>query len=169
MSDVSDAAVVRLFLADYAAADPTGKVHVIGGGVTGVGLNPATRTTSPFALFVSVAVPPQLYYAECAVEIVLQDSAQNLVSVPGPAPGMPDQPLRVGQAVRFEEPRFPQPVNIPARFLYARTQWALSFATGLPLTPGEGYVWRVNVDNDSRDDWTERFVVIGQPAGPVIG
>jgi hypothetical protein len=169
VSEVSDAAIVRLFLADYAATDPAGKVNVIGGGVTGVGMNPATRTTTPFTLFASVAVPPPLYNAECAVEIILQDSAENLVSVPGPAPGMPAQPLRVGQAVRFEEPRFPQPVSSPARFLYARTQWVLGFATGLPLTPGEGYTWRVNIDDNTRDDWTERFVVMGQPPGPVIG
>lgn len=169
MSDVSDAAVVRLLVTDYAVVDAVGKVNIIGGGLTGVGINPTTQGTVPFALFVSVAVPPRLYNAECAVEIFLADAAGDLVSIPGPAQGMPQQPLRVGQAVRFEEPRFNQPVNALTRYLYAKTQWVMSFATGLPLVPGQGYTWRVNIDDTSRDEWSERFVVMGPPVGPVLG
>ena len=146
-----------------------GKVNLIGGGVTGLGVNPGTGATTPFALFVSVAVPPDLYHAEGAVEIVLQDASGSLVEVPGPSPGLPAQPLRVGQAVRFDEPRFDRQVNVPPRFLYARAQWSLTFATGLPLMPGDGYVWRVSIDSETRDEWTERFVVVGQPVGPVLG
>jgi len=169
VSDVSDAAVVRILIADYAVADQGGKVNIIGGGLTGVGLNPDTRLSAPFALFVQVGVPPQFYNAECSVEILLQDSAGQLVELPGPAPGLPQQPVRVGQAVRFEEPRLPQPVNAPVRYLPARAQWALGFATGLPLTAGQGFAWRVMIDGETRDDWIERFVVLGPAAGPVIG
>lgn len=169
MSELSEAAAVRMFVADYAATDTVGKINLIGAGVTGVGVNQAIGSTTPFALFVSVAVPPKFYNVESAVEIVLQDAGGNLVSVPGASPGLPAQPLRVGQAVRFDEPRFLQPVDVPPKFLYARVNWALSFATGLPLTPGEGYVWRVSIDGNSRDEWTERFVVMGQLAGPVLG
>src|SRR6266542_539415 len=124
-----------MLVADYAAADQASKINIIGGGVTGLGVNPATGGTTPFALFVSVAVPPGLYHAECAVESILQDSGGNRVSLPGPSPSLPAPPLRIVQAVRFDEPLFPQQVNLPPRFLYARTQSALGFATGLPLTP----------------------------------
>jgi len=170
VSDVSDAAVVRMIIADYSSADQvSGKVAIIGGGATGIGINPQAGLSVPFALYVSVSVPPQLANEECAVEIVLEDPNGQLVLIPGPAPGMPEQPLRVGQAVRFEEPRFSQQFNVPPRFLYPRAQWALSFSTGLPLAVGQGYSWRVKLDDVSREDWIERFVVLGSAAGPVIG
>lgn len=168
MSDVSDAARVQLLIADYAVADPAGKLNVIGGALTGMGWNPNTGTTPPFALLVMVSVPPRLYNAECAVEILLENPGGALVELPGPT-GVPSQQLRVGQAVRFEEPRFPGPVNAPVRYLPARSQWALTFMTGLPLVAGQGYVWRVKIDDVSHDDWTERFVVFGPVAGPVLG
>jgi hypothetical protein len=158
-----------MFVADYAVADQAGKVNIIGGGATGIGINPQTGLTVPFALFVSVTVPPQFSNDECAVEISLEDSGGELLSLPGPAPGLPQQPVRVGQAVRFEEPRFPQPVNAPARYLHARAQWVLNFATGLPLPVSQGYAWRVRIDDESHYDWFERFVVLGPVAGPVIG
>lgn len=171
MSDVSDNAAVRTLLADYAVTDGQGKLNVVGGGITGVGQNPNTGLTLAFALYVSVTVPPGLYEEQCAVEIVLEDAAGDLVNVPGPAPGMPPQVLRVGQAVTFEEPRFnfPQPVSAPRHYLPARAQWVMSFATGLPLAPGPGYAWRVRIDGETRDDWIERFVVFGPTVGPVLG
>ncbi|HUY50811.1 MAG TPA: hypothetical protein VMV92_34735 [Streptosporangiaceae bacterium] len=158
-----------MLIADYAVADAAGKVNVIGGGLTGLGRNPSTGLTPPFALFVSVSVPPHLYNAECSVEIILEDAGGTLVALPGLAPGLPPQPVRVGQAVRFSEPRFPQPVNAPARFLPARTQWAMSFSPGLPLAEGQGYMWRVKIDDEANEEWTERFVVLGNVAGPVLG
>jgi len=169
VSDVSDAATVRILLADAAIADPAGKVNALGAGLTGLGINPGTGLTSGFALFIQVGVPPQFYNAECAVEIVLEDIGGALVEIPGPGPGLPPQPLRVGQAVRFDTPSFPQPANVPPRYLPARVQWVLSFATGLPLAMSQGYSWRVKIDNETKDDWVERFVVLGPVAGPVLG
>jgi hypothetical protein len=158
-----------LIFADYAVADPAGRLTVVGGGITGLGMTPNGAFTTPFSLFVSVSVPPHLYNAECAVEIALLDSADGLVSIPGPAPGLPEQPMRIGQAIRFAEPNFAHPVAMPNRFIYARTQWVLSFPTGLPLMQGEGYSWQVKLDDETRDDWHERFVVLGPIAGPVLG
>jgi hypothetical protein len=171
VSEVSDNAAVRTLLADYAVIDAAGKLNVVGGGVTGVGQNPNTGLTLPFALYVSVTVPPGLYDKQCSVEIALEDAAGKLVNVPGPAPDMPTQPLRVGQAVTLEGPRFnfPQQVNVPRRYLPARAQWVMSFATGLPLAAGQGYTWRVRIDGETRDDWVEKFVVFGPAPGPVIG
>lgn len=169
MSDASDTAVVRMIIADYSVADPvSGKVSIIGGGATGLGLSPQTGLTVPFALYVSVSAPPDLANQDCTVDIVLEDSSGELVSLPL-APGLPDQPVRVTQAFTFVQPSFAQPVSAPPRYLYPRAQWALSFPTGLPLTVGQGYTWRVNVDGETRDDWIERFVVLDPVPGPVLG
>ena len=171
MSEVSDAATVRLLLADYAVADVGGKLNAIGGGLVLLGINAMSGLTAGFALFVQVGVPPKFYNGECSVEILLEDASGGLVEIPL-APGLPQQSgqaVRIGQAVRFEPPRLPLPVSAPPSYLPARAGWALNFATGLPLIPGQGYAWRVKIDDATKDDWVERFVVVGAPAGPVIG
>lgn len=169
MSEVSDAAVVQALLADYAVADPQGKLNLIGGGISWLGRNPATGLTGAFALVASVEVPPRLYGAECSIEILLEDSAGTLVMLPGQAPGLPQQSMRLGQVVRFEEPRFPPMATVPARYINGRRQWVLLFNTGLPLTEGQGYAWRIRIDNETRDDWAQKFVVLGEPQPPVLG
>lgn len=169
MSDVSEAASVRLLLADYAAIDPGGRINAIGAGLNGLGINQTTGLTVGFALIVQVGVPPQLYDAECAVEILLEDASGGLVELPL-VTGLPSQQaIRVGQAVRFDTPRLPVSVNVPRRYLHARAQWVLSFASGLPLVAGQGYGWRVKIDDATKDDWIERFIVVGTPTGPVVG
>lgn len=168
MSEVADAATVRVLLADYAVAE-AGKINALGAGVNVVGINPGGRgLTSGFAVVVQVSVPRQFYDAECSIEILLEDAGGKLVAIP-PSPGLPPQPIRVGQVTRFNPPRLPQPVSAPPSYLPGRVQWVLNFTTGLPLAPGQGYVWRVKIDDTTKDDWLERFVVIGPPLGPVLG
>lgn len=165
MSEVADDATVRLLIADYASADSAGKLNVVGGGLGALGFVPNIGQTSSFVLVVWITVPPRHYNAECAVEIVLEDSTGNPVSLPGPT-GV-SQVVRVGHAVRFEEPK--AVAGIPRGTLRARMQWVLAFATGLPLPVGQRYRWRVKIDTESRDDWTEDFVIPGPMPGPVLG
>lgn len=165
MSEVADAATVRLLIADYASVDAAGKLNVIGGGIAALGFLPNVGQTSPFALVVWITVPPEHYNADCAVEIVLEDSAGNPVSLPGPVGEA--QVVRVGQAVRFEEPKLLP--GVPRYTLRSRTQWVLAFSTGLPLPVGQRYVWRAKIDHQTRDDWTEEFVLPGLTPGPVLG
>jgi hypothetical protein len=165
VSEVADDAIVRLLIADYASADASQKLNIIGGGVGALGHIQATGQSSPFALVIWIFVPPRHYNAECAVEIVLEDSGGQLVSLPGPA-GQP-QVMRIGQVVRFDEPK-PLP-GIQRHTLRSRTQWVLGFPTGLPLPVGQRYVWRVRIDHQTHDDWTEEFVLPGPESGPVIG
>jgi hypothetical protein len=153
-------------LADYAANDATGKLNVIGGGVDAIGFNPAAGLTVGFALVVTIKVPPAHYGDECAVEIILEDDSGEVVALPGPTPE--GQKMRVGQAVRFEEPVFPG-TNIARGVLPARWRSVLGFATGLPLALGQRYTWRVRIDHHSDGHWVYPFVVPGPPAGPVIG
>lgn len=171
MSDVSDTATVRLLIADYASVDVAGKLNVIGGGLTVIGqadrVGPGGPTgfTAPFGLVVSVGVGPTLYRSECALEVALEDSKGEVVELPGPA-GQP-QKMRIAQNVVFEEPNLP--AGVPRSSLRARSLLVLMFNGGLPLAIGQRYVWRVRIDHDTRDDWTEEFSVPGPPPGPVIG
>lgn len=165
MSEVADDATVRLLIADYAAADAAQKLNVIGGGIAVIGFVPTTAQTAAFALVVWITVPVKHYNAECAVEIVLEDSGGSPVALPSPTGE--SQIMRIGQVVRFEEPKLPP--GVPRRAIRARTQWVVGFATGLPLPVGQRYVWRVKIDHQTRDNWTEEFVVPGPVPGPVIG
>lgn len=60
MSEVSTDATARLLIADYAAVDAAGKLNIIGGGVSVLGYVQQAGSTSPFALVVSISVPPKL-------------------------------------------------------------------------------------------------------------
>jgi hypothetical protein len=166
MSEVSEAAVVSILIADYAAADSVEKLNIIGGGVSVLGLT-QTGATTPFALVVIISLPPALYRSDCSVEIVLEDSSGNVVSVPGPT--TEPQLMRVAQAVTFDEPPPIRGVLMPRDALRARKQFVLNFTLGLPLAMGEQYAWRVKIDGDTRDHWAEIFVVPRPNPGPVIG
>lgn len=169
MSVVSEVATVRLWLADFAKADSVSKINMIGGGLTAIGTNPDSGMTAGFTLVVQIGVPPELYGAECAMEIVLEEAGGQLAEIAGPGPAIPPQLFREGQTVKFNEPQFGQLKTAPTRYLPARSQWVLGFPTGLPLAVGKGYVWRVKIDTEGNDGWVERFVVLGPPAGPVLG
>jgi hypothetical protein len=69
----------------------------------------------------------------------------------------------MGQDVSFQEPNLPVSDSIKT-FLPARAQLAIGFPIGLPLEPKRGYRWRVVIDGDTRDDWTESFIVVVAPA-----
>lgn len=157
MSTVSDAAVVRLLMGDYVAVDSvSGKLSLVGGAVTVLGLTPGGNT-APFGIYVSITVPPSHYAETCHLEIVLEDAVGAPVVVESPPDGAP-KPLRMGQDLTFKEPKLPASVSIKA-FLPARAQLAISFPIGLPLEPKRGYLWRILIDGETRDDWTESFVL----------
>jgi len=174
VSDVSDSAIVRLILADYAASDAVGKLNLIGGGLAVIGQateqvpGVATGNSLPFSVVASVAVGPELYGTECAVELVLEDDQGKQVWLPGQGGGE-SQAVRIKQTVRFGKPHFPGDMGVPASRLRARTQWVLMFPGGLPLAPGTLYKWRVRIDQQSRDDWAEEFYVPNRPGSVIFG
>lgn len=165
MSEVAGDATVRLLIADFAKVDDAGKLNVIGGGVTALGYVHELGATAAFAVVMSVTVPARHVNAECSAELVLEDSAGNPVSLPGPAGE--GQLMRIGQAIQFVEPR--SLPGIPRLELPIRQQWVVAFANGLPLSVGQRYVWRVKIDHETRDWWTEEFFVLGARQGPVLG
>jgi hypothetical protein len=158
VSEVSDAATARLLIADYAGADPIGKINVVGGLVTVLGLNPAIQgMTAPFWLTVWVNVPSAHYNAAGTIEVVLEDASGEPVSVTNPTGEA--AVMQIEQRVTFRPPTS-GPMTIPAELeLPSRTTWVSSFPAGLPLAVGARYRWRVKIDGESRDEWTEDFVV----------
>jgi hypothetical protein len=148
-------------MADYAAVDQAGKLNVIGGGISVLTRVPNAEQTAPVALVVSLAAPPDRYGDECMVEITLEDASGDIVTLPGAVPGVP-QPLRINQSAKFTEPTAQHPLITPKGYLWAGVQLVVQFPVGLPLRGIGGYQWRVKIDDQARDDWTEKFVVTEQ-------
>lgn len=148
-------------IADYVGIDAQGKVNVIGGGITLLGLQEGG--TAPFAIFVRLTSPMPLTDSP-ALEILLADASGNPVSIPGPQ-GLP-QPLRIAQNVDFLPPAAPG-IHIPAGAIPSSAQFAVNFANGLPLPAGHSYTWRVQLDHDVIA--SESFYIPTPPPGPVIG
>jgi hypothetical protein len=162
MSEASKSAHVRIFLADYAVADPGGKVTIVGGGIAIIGVNPATGTTAPFTVVASVSFDPKSIGESPAVELMLEDEQGQLVQLPG-QPG----PLRVGTSEKLNPPVL-QGANVPNDAIRPRAQIVFQFQNGLPLAPGNGFRWRVKVDQETQPEWTETMYVPTASAGPVV-
>ena len=166
MSALSDVVTVHLMMADYAAADPAGKLNMIGGGVAVLGRLAAAPVTSPFFLIASLSVPPDHYGDESYVEIRLEDTSGNVVVLPGATPDLPSTPLVIRQTAKFNGPTPPPQLRFPDRYLQgylrARVQMVVGFPGGLPLPTGGGYVWRVSIGAESRSEWSLEFVVAEQ-------
>lgn len=154
---------MRMLLADYVAVDEaSSKLSVVGGGLSVLGiLN--SGNTAPFGAYVSVTVPPAHYHARCQLRLALEDSSARPVLVPTLPPGAPE-PLRLDRDLEFPAPKLPH--GTPADFLPTRIQLAVGFPIGLPLTPG-GYRWRISIDGESRDGWTEDFIA-ALPGGSLV-
>lgn len=164
MSEASQTAHVRIFLADYAVADPGGKVTMVGGGIAIFGFNPATGTTAPFTVIAVVTFDPKCIGDSPAIELSLENDQGQLVQLPG-QPG----PLRVGTSEKLNPPPGLPGIVVPNDAVRPRTQIIMQFQNGLPLPPGNGFKWRVRVDHETRPEWTEFLYVPTASAGPVIG
>jgi hypothetical protein len=159
VSNVSDVAAVQLLMADYAAIDQAGKLNIIGGGISVLSQVPGREVTNAIALVVSLSVPPTHYGQSCSLVVSLE-RAGDVVSAPSAATGSP-QPVRFEQTARFEAPTLASQV-MPKDYLRGRFQLVAAFPYGLPLPIGGEYLWRVTLDDKTRDEWTERFVVSEQ-------
>jgi hypothetical protein len=162
MSDASDSAHVRIVIADYAVADPTGKLTMVGAGIGITGINPATGQTAPLAVVAIIDFDPKFIGESPAVELALETSEGQLVALPG-QPG----PLRVGTSEKLNPTLLPG-ANVPNHAVRPKATILMMFQNGLPLTAGTGYLWRVRVDQDTRPEWTETIYVPTASAGPVL-
>jgi len=166
MSDIAALATVALTLADYAAADAQGKLNIIGGGISGVGFDPAQGISTRFSLVAQIAIPRDRCPAELALEIALLDATGDVADLPGPAG---PQKMRVGQVVNIEIPSPVPGSGVPREALRGVATTILDFGNGLPLTPGAVYTWRLQIDGDETHEVLYPFGVSGPPPAPVIG
>jgi hypothetical protein len=155
MSEASQSAHVIIVLADYAVADQQGKMTLVGAGVSIFGINPNTGTTAPFAVWVNVTFPPSAVGDIPAVELALETDDGRLFEVPGATDeqGQP-QTLRVKSSETLRPTVLPG-TDLPLGVVRPKAQIVLQFQTGLPLAADQTYRWRVKVDNETRDEWTE--------------
>jgi hypothetical protein len=171
MSAASDSAHVRIMIADYAVVDHRGKATMVGAGVSIIGVNPESGMTAPFAVFASVSFGPEFVGDNPAVELSLENGAGQLVTMPGTvglAGEAQPQYLRVATSNELLPTVLPG-ANIPGDVARPKSQLLLHFQNGLPLAPGHLYRWRVKVDGETQDAWTESIYVPTASAGPVLG
>lgn len=164
MSIFTDAQVTIL-LADYAGADVSGKLNIVGGNVRFLG-SQGTGASAPFCLAVQVDVPAKHAGTDYALAIEIVDvTVGRPVSLPGPDGQL--QPLRAQQVVSVE------PVQVPPGFTrpddaYISANVVMNFANGLPLTPGHSFEAKVQIDGQSRH-WFYRFHLLAPQSGMVFG
>lgn len=164
MSEVAESAHVRIILADYAAADDKGKLNIVGGGISIVGINPQTQGTSAFSVVATVSFAPKFIGESPAVELQLEDQHGEIFVMPGNSP----QKLRAGVSSELK-PSDIAGLTVPGNAVRPKSQIVMQFMNGLPLKPGQTYRWRVKVDQATQDEWTEPLYVPTLAIGPTIG
>jgi hypothetical protein len=169
MSDAGDSARVHILLADYAVADAGNKLTVVGGGISIAGSIANTGLTAPFAVIAIATFDPAFVGESPAVELMLEDQSGQPVALPG-AVGPMGQPqyVRVGVTNQLHPARV-ENQQIPTNATRPSVQILLNFQTGLPLMAGQRYTWRVRIDGNSSDEWTEWLYVPSPAAGAVVG
>ena len=168
MSDAGDSARVQILLADYAVVDGGGKLTIVGGGISVV---PVANTglTVPISVVAIATFAPEFVGESPAVELLLEDQSGQPFALPGAAGPMGrPQYVRVGASNPLQ-PTVLQNQHIPRDAAQPKVQFLLSFQTGLPLLPGQRYTWRVRIDGDSRDEWTEGLYVPRPTPGLAVG
>jgi hypothetical protein len=162
--DLLDSARVTVLLADYVAVDAAGKLTAVGAAFTLTGLQPDGHTP-PMHVAVLVDVPGEHVGQDFSLGVSLRDDVTGRpVLVPGQDG---EEPLQVAQVMRAQAPAVPGMV-IPAS-VPGRVQVVLGFPQGLPLTQGHSYRWSVELDGQTRPEWSALFHVPSPAPGPVFG
>jgi hypothetical protein len=135
----------HVLLADFAQADPAGKVNAIGLGWS------VTSTPTPHH---SVVIFLQVGWDEANIQhhltlSLLTADGSHAVQVPSP---FGPQPLQL--EVDFEVGRAPG----LARGSSIDHALAVNVGPGLPLQPGR-YEWRLQIGSEQRDSWRAPFLV----------
>ncbi|ANG85772.1 hypothetical protein [Microbacterium aurantiacum] len=152
-----------IILADFANIDQSGKLNVVGGGISLIGYEFQQGTTTPFTVYVRVvARVPRT--DRPALEIVLADASGDPVQIPSPTGEL--QTMRIAQNVELAAPSLPG-VSIPPGAIPSSAAFAINFSNGLPLAPGHSYSWRVQIDHDVIA--SESFYIPVPDPGPVLG
>ncbi len=164
MSEAAESAHVRIILADYAAADDKGKLNIVGGGISIIGINPQTQGTGAFSVVAIVSFAQTVIGQSPAIELQLEDAHGEIFVMPG----NPPQKLRAGVSSELKTSEIAG-LTVPGNAVRPKSQIVMQFMSGLPLKPGHTYRWRVKVDHVTRDEWTESLYVPTVAVGPTLG
>jgi hypothetical protein len=140
-----------LLLCDAAQA-VDGKLYVLGGGWSITGPQP-----TPSALAIKIAVP----WDRANQRIPLRAALQTQDGTPVMAPTGPEetQPVEVNLELEVGRP----PGLLPGTPLDAVV--ALNFPP-IPLPAGSRFVWRLEIDGESKEHWQVPFSTRETPGGP---
>jgi hypothetical protein len=155
MSDLASSAHVVIYVADYIAIGQLGKATIVGAGITIVNCDPNTGRTAPLAVLATVSFDPKYLGGAPIVELSLETLDGDVFTAR--PEGKDPVPVRATAEPVPLMPTEVQGVKIP--HVRPRIQMNLYFPNGLPLQVGEQYVWRVRVDGETQDDWTEPLYV----------
>ena len=164
MGSIAEDSHAVLLLADYISADAASKINLMGAGFSIAGWTGAA--TAPMHVAVMIDVHGRHAGQTLSYTVELRDTdLDQVVQLPGPT-GKPEA-LQFGQVATVQPPAIPG-VALP-RDLPCRIQMLLAFPTGLPLTTGRRYKWRLLIDNTHRKSWVANFYVPEPPSPPVYG
>lgn len=130
-----------MLLAD-AAQEVGGKLYILGGGWSVCGPQP-----TPMAIATRIEVPWDQANRRFSWQLALLDADGNPVNLATPEG---ERPVEVGGEFEVGRP----PGLLPGTPL----DMALTVTFGpLPLPAGNRYVWRLNIDGRSEEDWNVSF------------
>jgi hypothetical protein len=101
MSEVGRSARVNITVADYIAPGESGKLTIVGAGISIVGRNPATGRTAPISVIATVTFDPKFLGENPNVELSLETAGGAVVELPTTDASSDDaqsQPLRISGA-----------------------------------------------------------------------
>jgi hypothetical protein len=134
---------VTMMLADAAQA-VGGKLYILGGGWSITGPAP-----TPSAIALYIEVPWDQANRRHRIKLELLTADDQPVMVPG-SPNTPEQPLQIGGEFEVGRPAG----HAPGAPLSA----ALALNIGpIPLKPNSRYVWRLSINDESKEDWQVSF------------
>jgi hypothetical protein len=138
---------VTMLLAD-AAQEVGGKLYVLGGGWSLKGPDPA-----PMALALKIAVPWNEANRRHPIRLLLLGEDGHPPELLGEAGEVTSAPVEFTGQLEVGRPvGLPEGTDIDA---------ALAIGVGpLPLAPGHGYVWRLEIDGESQETWQLPFRVL---------
>ncbi|MGH3329096.1 MAG: DUF6941 family protein [Streptomycetales bacterium] len=134
-----------LLLADAANRDADGKVNALG-----MGWSITSAPTPPMALIMLFKVPWDETNRKHHLRLSLVDSDGQPVEVPAP---MGTGPIEVRG--EFEAGR---PPGVPKGTAIDMSQ-VVPVGPGIPLRPGHTYQWRLEIDDQPREEWVASFYI----------
>jgi hypothetical protein len=169
MSEIGRSARVSITVADYIAPGQASKLTIVGAGITILGCDQTTGRTAPISVIATVTFDPKFVGESPHIELSLETADGAVVEISTTADASSDhpktEPLRVGGPHALL-PTVLKGVDIPADAVRPKAHLLMQFQSGLTLEPGQRYLWRITIDDETRDEWTDAMYVPKMSAPP---